>query len=455
MVRCLKNRGRGPLIKGGKISKGLVTGRSRASHKCTGTHSCKGSYIQVGNKGGHYSVAFRQQNCQCLHKKAGGDKKQHFVQGSMQSVGVVHVPKYPSFGAPLDSHRGKCGSGLPVQAQIGEMGTRAQSANFQSDNLSLQPESNTGRFCFSQSTQTSPIFILGPRSGSLREGCTTVQLGSNYVPFPSSPLDPQNFEQSEGGENRSNSCLSQMADLNVVASSPEYASETPPPPPSFSGNSDTCVRRANDSVPGATCGLSHFGENLSKSLHNYNLDVDDLDFLSNHISKGSASAYSYSWKKFVSFCNDLSVDPFSCPPAIIVKYIHSIFKAGAKYRTINNIRSSISKFHYGFSGTPAGQHPLVIQALKATFRLRPPLPKYRETFNIKPVLVYTKQIFGNNDLLSLKNLSFKCVFLTAFSTLSRVSTIRALGSSIKFHESYCVVPLLTLEKQSRSKFLHF
>ena len=83
-----------------------------------------------------------------------------------------------------------------------------------------------------------------------------------------------------------------------------------------------------------------------------------------------------------------------------IKYIHLNFKSGAKYKTLNNIRSAISKFHIGFSGIPADH--LIIKALKAAFRLRPPLPRYEETFDIKPVLTVTKQIFGNNELLDLK-----------------------------------------------------
>ena len=141
-----------------------------------------------------------------------------------------------------------------------------------------------------------------------------------------------------------------------------------------------------------------------------------------------------------------------CPPSTIVKYIHHCFKRGAKYRTLNDVRSSISKFHIGYSGTPAGQHPLVVQAIRAVFRLRPPLPKYKDTFDIKPVLVMTKQIYGDNDLLNLKLLSYKCLFLTAFASLSRVSTLRSLGAAIEFRENFCIVPLVSLKKQSRGMY---
>ena len=235
----------------------------------------------------------------------------------------------------------------------------------------------------------------------------------------------------------------------MVAFSSESAVEAPPPPPAIQRDINPPLERANNSVPRASSGLSYFRQNMTKSMNPHELDSEVLDFISNHLSSGSAACYGYAWNKFASYCSDLSIDPFTCSPSTIVKYIHFNFSSGAQYRTLNNIRSTISKFHCGFSGTPAGQHNLVKKALKAAFRLRPPLPKYKDTFDIKPVLMLTKQIFGNNELLNLKNLTYKCLFLTAFTTLSRVSTVRSLGASVEFKENFCIVPLLSLEKHSR------
>ena len=145
----------------------------------------------------------------------------------------------------------------------------------------------------------------------------------------------------------------------------------------------------------------------------------------------------------------MSVDPFTCSPAVIVKYLRAMFEKGSQYRTINFIRSSISKLHQGFGLLLAGEHPLIKQACKAAFRLRPPLPKYKTTFKMKSVLEYVATILGNNDLLTLKWLTMKTIFLIAFSSLSRVSTISRLGFSIEEHPAHIIVPILSLEKQAR------
>ena len=119
------------------------------------------------------------------------------------------------------------------------------------------------------------------------------------------------------------------------------------------------------------------------------------------------------------------------------------------YRTVNFNRSAISKLHMGFGNNPIGQHPLIKQVVRAVFRLRPPLPRYKVTFDIKPALTYMKQILGNNNILNVKLLTYKCLFLIAFHSFSRVSTMSKLGSGIEEHQGHIIVPLLSAEKQAR------
>ena len=81
----------------------------------------------------------------------------------------------------------------------------------------------------------------------------------------------------------------------------------------------------------------------------------------------------------------------------------------------------------------AGTHPLVSQALKAVFRLRPPLPKYVNTFDISLVFTYILSL-PPNDQLSLKLLSYKTVFLLTSSTISRLSSLARLGPQLQVFE---------------------
>ena len=191
---------------------------------------------------------------------------------------------------------------------------------------------------------------------------------------------------------------------------------------------------------------------LTKNPAYDNLDKDDVEFLSHHLSQSSSKNYSCMWKKFSSYCQDLNLDPYNCSPSSIVKYLRKLYNEGAQFRTINLVRSSISKLYLGFNGVPAGQHLIVKQALKAIFRLCPPLPRYTETYDANKVLIYIKQILGKNELLTLRLLSFKCLFLLSITSISRVSTMSSLGASVKFGQGgTAVIPIIRLEKQSRGE----
>ena len=114
---------------------------------------------------------------------------------------------------------------------------------------------------------------------------------------------------------------------------------------------------------------------------------------------------------------------------------------------MNFHRSSISKFHVGIHGVPLGDHPLVSQAVKAVFRLRPPLPQYKSTFDIVPVLNYIRSL--PTATVSLHLLSFKALFLTIYSSIYRVSSMARLAPNLEETRDSTILHLLSLEKQSR------
>ena len=183
------------------------------------------------------------------------------------------------------------------------------------------------------------------------------------------------------------------------------------------------------------------------STASHDLDQDDIDFLSNHLASGTAVGYGYVFNHFKNFCETLQVSPITCPPAVIVKYIRKLTASGAQYSTVNYHRSAISKFHVGVAGVPIGELALVCQAVRAVFRLRPPLPKYKSAFDIVPVLAYFAEQPTND--LPLKLLVYKTLFLTVYSSLSRVSSISRLGPEIIMQQESIILHFTSLEKQGR------
>ena len=119
------------------------------------------------------------------------------------------------------------------------------------------------------------------------------------------------------------------------------------------------------------------------------LNQDDFDFLDHHISTNTKQKYSSAWQQFCTFCSGLNVQPITCSVAVIVKYIRHRFEEGASYSTMNVAKSAISKYHCFLPGnTPVGTDQLVIKAMTSFFKLRPPLPKYRSTFDVTIVMRY-------------------------------------------------------------------
>ena len=183
-------------------------------------------------------------------------------------------------------------------------------------------------------------------------------------------------------------------------------------------------------LPGSSCSSSNFGVHFQNSLAGEHLDQDDLDFLSNHVSAGTSKGYAFSFKHFAEFCAERNSNPYTCHPSMIVKFIQSKYESGASYSSINVAKCSISKFHHGYNGKPIGEHPIVSQAIRACFKLRPPLPKYRSAFDISPVLSYIASL-EPLDTLSLKLLTYKTLFLVTNCTLSRVSSVSRLMAEVE------------------------
>ena len=102
---------------------------------------------------------------------------------------------------------------------------------------------------------------------------------------------------------------------------------------------------------------------------------------------------------------------------------------------LNTSISAISKHHIVDSNTEntIGNHPLVTIAKKAFWQMKPLIPRYHGTYDVTIVLRFIENL-GQNETLTLKQLSEKTVFLVVFSTLSRYCLARTWAniSPLKF-----------------------
>ena len=92
----------------------------------------------------------------------------------------------------------------------------------------------------------------------------------------------------------------------------------------------------------------------------------------------------------------------------------------------------------------------MVQLLKGTYNLRPPLPRYSSTWDVSLVVSFIDGL-GVNESLSLKDLSQKLGFLLALTAMERVSEVVSHDLRYRrFHPEGVTFALPDLTKKSRA-----
>ena len=312
----------------------------------------------------------------------------------------------------LDQHQGQQYRRLSESTQDDPVGVHVVQRSVQICAGDIGGVPDVGRVREQRHTPAAQVHVLVPRQSGGGQGRDDSPLGQGVLPVPARPADHEVSPEDQAGGDQSRHDPSSVAVLSVVASCSGDVSRTSTSSSSFQGSSNHDERRST-SIPEPIGGSAPVSQELS-------------NFLSNHLAPRTSASYKSNFGKFEHFCSSLGADPTSCPPEVIAAFVQHLFDSGASYSSVNSARSAISKYHIGINGVPAGQHSLVCQAVRAVFRLRPPIPKYIHTFDVVQVFDYVKKLPQNSDL-SLKLLTYKALFLLIVSSLSRVSSVAQLG----------------------------
>ena len=132
-------------------------------------------------------------------------------------------------------------------------------------------------------------------------------------------------------------------------------------------------------------------------------------------------------------------DPMHTDAPEVVTFLTTLFTSGLSYNSINLARSALASF-VTLRESSIGSNPLISRFLKGVFTLRPPVPRYEEIWDVKPVLNYLRRLSPANSL-SLKELTQKLVMLLALVSAQRSQTLHKLtidnlqykGSTAIFH----------------------
>ena len=94
-------------------------------------------------------------------------------------------------------------------------------------------------------------------------------------------------------------------------------------------------------------------------------------------------------------------------------------------------RSAISSNHETVDGFVIGKHPMMAKFMKGVFSLRPPVPKYFVTWDVRQVLDFLKT-WAPAESLSLKQLTLKLVMPAALITAARSSSANKMDLCFRY-----------------------
>jgi integrase len=136
----------------------------------------------------------------------------------------------------------------------------------------------------------------------------------------------------------------------------------------------------------------------------------------------------------------------------LLLFLSHLHENGLSYSSLNVARSAVSQFlAFGNSSdSTMGEHKLVKRFFKGIYRMKPPAPRYVETWDVSKVLHYLGTALKDNHGISLKDLSLKTVALLALLSGQRCQTIHQIKiDNIHFEENTVVIIIDGMIKQSR------
>lgn len=110
---------------------------------------------------------------------------------------------------------------------------------------------------------------------------------------------------------------------------------------------------------------------------------------------------------------------------MVIEFLTHLFHEGLGYSALNTARSALSQFIVWKGHCTIGSHPWVIRFLKGVYNLRPPVPRYNETWDVAVLLKFLRTLSPVKKL-SLKALTLKTATLMAILIAARAQTLAIL-----------------------------
>ena len=138
---------------------------------------------------------------------------------------------------------------------------------------------------------------------------------------------------------------------------------------------------------------------IRHSLSECQVPPDIADVIMQSWRTSTQKQYQVYINQWVQFCLQ---DPLCPTVTAVLDFLHSLFKQGLSYSTLNTARSAISNVEIQSNNvhghTPVGRHMLVCRYLKGVFNMRKPTPKYSNIWTVDIILDYLSSLWPLNQL---------------------------------------------------------
>lgn len=167
---------------------------------------------------------------------------------------------------------------------------------------------------------------------------------------------------------------------------------------------------------------------IRKSLESKNISGHSAEIILASWRSGTQRQYQTYINKWLKYCCERELDSLHPSVADVIQFFTTLFEKDLSYSSLNTARSALSTI-ITVDGMSIGSHPLVVRFLKGVFNLRPPVPRYKEVWDVSIVLRFLKTLSPVASL-SLKNPTLKLVMLLSLVTAQRGQTLHLLDINL-------------------------
>ena len=429
------------LIKGGVLSRSVVSPGSQVSHQQEGDMGRSFQPGQAYGTRGSCAAVPGQHDCGGLHKQDGRDTLAAPMLGSHRALGHGVVQR-------MLGDSSVAVTGRKSVIRYAEQDTSCSLGILRSakcSGSSVGPLVPTYSGCFRQQGLSRPprILQLVPGQGSSGSGCILGgQVAAEDLCLSTGSSDTHGIGEDRQGSVDSHLDSSRVEISTMVGSDKQHAAARASQSRGLQ-EGFMVSQGEGDTISPASVGMLG-GEDEHSLLSDQAALLVDQD-----VRPATHKLYKSRFSIFSEYCAQYGFDPKNCPVEIVTNFLAMLQDTKRlQYRTICGYRSAIARYHNGFTGNSVGSARLIKRLTKACFNKNPPLPKYSDIWDADVLLAHLETMYPNSTL-STYDLGLKAVSLLTVLSLSRQSSLAVLGPQFDTVDSFVEIPLVGLEKTGR------